>query len=68
MDKGDKHVGFIGEDVPELIATKDRKGLSPMDMVAVLTKVVREQRKAISELSEKVDTLQKEMNKVKRMN
>jgi len=68
MDKGDKHVGFIGEDVPELIATKDRKGLSPMDIVAVLTKVVQEQRKAISELSEKVDTLQREMKKGKGMN
>jgi len=68
MDKEDRHVGFIAEDVPELIATKDRKGLSPMDIVAVLTKVVQEQRRTISELSEKVDTLQKEMNKVKGMN
>jgi len=68
MDKEDRHVGFIAEDVPELIATKDRKGLSPMDIVAVLTKVVQEQRKTISELSEKMDTLQKEMNKVKGMN
>jgi hypothetical protein len=68
MDKGDRHVGFIAEDVPELIATKDRKGLSPMDIVAVLTKVLQEQRKTISELSEKVDTLRREMNKVKGMN
>jgi hypothetical protein len=67
-DKEDKHVGFIAEDVPELIATKDRKGLSPMDIVAVLTKVVQEQRKMICELSEKVDSLQKEMNKAKGMN
>jgi hypothetical protein len=28
--------------VPELVATKDRKGLSPMDIVAVMTKVVQE--------------------------
>jgi hypothetical protein len=68
MDREDRHVGFIAEDVPELIATKDRKGLSPMDIVAVLTKVLQEQRKTISELSEKVDTLQREMNKVKGMN
>ena len=68
MDKEDRHVGFIGEDVPELIATKDRKGLSPMDIVAVLTKVVQEQSRTISELSGKVDTLQREMNKVKGMN
>ncbi len=49
--KEEKHVGFIAEDVPELIATKDRKGLSPMDIVAVLSKVIQAQRKTISELS-----------------
>src|SRR5208283_1869105 len=48
-DKDDRHVGFIAEDVPDLVATKDRKGLSPMDIVAVLTKVVQEQKSAIAE-------------------
>ena len=38
----EKRVGFIAEEVPDLVATKDRKGLSPMDIVAVLTKVVQE--------------------------
>ena len=37
-------MGFIAEDVPDLVATKDRKGLSPMDIVAVLTKVLQEQQ------------------------
>jgi hypothetical protein len=45
----EQHVGFIAEDVPDLVATKDRKGLSPMDVVAVLTKVVQEQQKAVQE-------------------
>ena len=48
-DRTEKHVGFIAEEVPELIATKDRKGLSPMDIVAVLTKVVQEQQKVAQE-------------------
>ena len=43
----ERHVGFIAEDVPELVATKDRKGMSPMDVVAVLTRVVKEQQEAI---------------------
>jgi hypothetical protein len=43
------HVGFIAEDVPELVATKDRKGLSAMDVVAVLTKVVQEQQAKFGE-------------------
>jgi hypothetical protein len=42
-----QHVGFIAEDVPELVASPDRKGLSPMDIVAVLTKVVQEQRQQL---------------------
>lgn len=48
-DRSERHVGFVAEDVPELLASRDRKGLSPMDMVAVLTKVVQEQQKLIAE-------------------
>lgn len=48
-DRREKHVGFIAEEVPELVASRDRKGLSPMDIVAVLTKVVQEQQKTIAE-------------------
>jgi hypothetical protein len=60
-DKEDEHVGFIAEDVPDLVSTKDRKGVAPMDVVAVLTKVVQEQQKTISELSNKVNVLEQEM-------
>jgi hypothetical protein len=48
-DKEDEHLGFIAEDVPDLVASKDRKGMSPMDVVAVLTKVVQEQQEALRE-------------------
>ncbi|MFN0109736.1 MAG: tail fiber domain-containing protein [Blastocatellia bacterium] len=54
-----KHVGFIAEDVPDLVATTDRKGLSSMDIVAVLTKVVQEQQQTIAELKVKVEQLEK---------
>ena len=47
---GYNHVGFIAEDVPNLVATPDRKSLSAMDIVAVLTKVVQEQQKEIEKL------------------
>src|SRR5208337_3229815 len=67
-DKAEKHVGFIAEDVPALVATNDRKGLSPMDIVAVLTKVVQEQKSTIAELSKKVDAMQQEINRVKGLN
>jgi len=69
-DQTEKRVGFIAEEVPELVSMKDRKGLSPMDIVAVLTKVVQEQRKeiegqkkdyqkTISMLSERMDELER---------
>lgn len=52
------HVGFIAEDVPDLVASPDRKGLSAMDIVGVLTKAVQEQQKAIAALREKVSVLE----------
>jgi hypothetical protein len=48
-DPAERHVGFVAEDVPALVATADRKGLSPMDVVAVLTRVVQEQQRAMQE-------------------
>lgn len=53
----ERHVGFIAEDVPDLVASEDRKGMSAMDVVAVLTKVVQDQQKTIAELSRKVAAL-----------
>ena len=54
---GDRHVGFIAEDVPNLVATPNKKGVSALDMVAVLTKVVQEQQKTISELKARLKHL-----------
>ena len=49
-DRADRHAGFIAEDVPDLVASRDRKGLSPMDIVAVLTRVVQLQQERIEDL------------------
>ncbi|MBF0416200.1 MAG: tail fiber domain-containing protein [Magnetococcales bacterium] len=49
-----QHVGFIAEDVPDLVATKDRKGLSPMDIIAVVTKVVKDQQETIKNQDETI--------------
>ncbi len=67
-DPNDKHVGFIAEDVPEIVATNDRKNLSSMDIVAVLTKVVQEQQQLIVDLKVKVDRLEKiQVKKTRRL-
>jgi hypothetical protein len=57
-DEKNLHIGFIAEDVPDLVATTDRKGLSAMDIVAVLTKAMKEQQKTITVLTEKVKMLE----------
>jgi hypothetical protein len=46
---GEEYVGFIAEDVPEMVAVADRSGVSPMDVVAVLTRVVQVQQRSLDE-------------------
>jgi hypothetical protein len=62
-NKDEMCLGFIAEDVPDLVAVNDRKSLNPMDMVAMLTKVVQEQQKAITSLQEKILKLEKKSRK-----
>ncbi len=57
----DQHVGFIAEDVPDLVANPDRNGLNAMDIVAVLTKVVQVQQKEIAALREEMKSLQQQI-------
>jgi len=57
--KEETRVGFIAEDVPELVAINGRKNLSPMDILGVLTKVVQEQQKTISELKQEIAEFKK---------
>jgi hypothetical protein len=66
------NLGFIAEDVPDLVATKGRKGMVSMEVVAVLTKVVQqqqelilsqqkafdEQKEVITQLTERIDNLE----------
>ena len=54
-DSDEDYVGFIAEDVPTLVATGDRRGLSAMDIVAVLTRVVQQQQRQIEELESRLD-------------
>lgn len=56
-DTQELHVGFIAEEVPALVAMADRKTLSSMDIVAVLTKVVQEQQQAIAQLTSEMNAM-----------
>jgi hypothetical protein len=50
-------VGFVAEDVPDLVATASHKTLSTMDIVAVMAKVVQDQETTINELKKSVEKL-----------
>jgi len=58
---GDSVVGFIAEDIPELVAMPSRKTLDSTEIVAVLTKVVQEQERMIQEQQTQLHT-QKDEN------
>ncbi len=61
MNPEEDSVGFIAEEVPDLVATNSRKSISPVDIVAVLTKVVQEQEKTIENISNKIDFIEKKL-------
>ena len=48
-EPNESQAGFIAEEVPDLVATNTRRELSPMDFVAVLTKVVQDQDRLLEE-------------------
>ena len=48
-------LGFIAEDVPDLVATDTRTSIRLMDFIAVLTKVVQEQQKQLEQLEQKLN-------------
>lgn len=50
----ERQLGFIAEDVPDLVATDSRRSLVPMDFVAVLTKVVQQHDTRVQELEKAV--------------
>jgi len=54
-DDKDRRLGFIAEDCPEAVTTPDRDGIFIVDVVAALTKVVRDQSRTIAGLQERLE-------------
>lgn len=61
-EQKEQRIGFIAEDVPDLVANSERDRLSPMDLIAVLTKAVQEQQKTISKMAAQIDALREKRN------
>lgn len=51
----EKQVGFIAEDVPEIVANADRKSVPVMDVLALVTRVVKDQQQTIDEQKKSID-------------
>jgi hypothetical protein len=60
----EEHVGFIAEDVPELVARADRRSLAPMDIVAVLTRVVQPQGEELAGKARAIESLQEQLSRL----
>jgi hypothetical protein len=57
-EQDEEQLGFIAEEVPEMVATKNRDAISAMDIVTLLTKVVQEQQKTITKLEKKIEEIE----------
>ena len=57
-----QHLGFVAEDVPSMVATPDEKGFSPMAIIAVLTKVVKQQQEQIAAFHKVVKQQQEQIS------
>jgi len=56
-EPGEDYLGFIAEDVPELVASADGKTLSPMDIVAVAVKVLQQAQDRMDSKDAEMDEL-----------
>lgn len=50
-------IGFIAEEMPNAVAAIDQKAISPMEIIAVLTSVVKDQRQAILKMQKQIELL-----------
>ena len=59
--RDEEYLGFISEDVPALVASNDRQSLAAMDIVAVLTRVTKQQQAQLSEQERQMEQKDREI-------
>lgn len=57
QNSDETYVGFIAEEVPDLVAMNNRKGIAAIEIAAVLTAVVQENQKTIRKQREEIQAL-----------
>jgi len=60
-DPSDASLGFIAEELPSIVTTKDGKTINPVDIIAVLTRVIQEQRKTMAVLTNRISDLERDV-------
>lgn len=58
-----QNLGFIAEEMPDNLASEDRKSVSPFEVIPVLTRVAKEQQKSIARLQETIRALQEDVRR-----
>ena len=51
------HTGFIAEDSPDMVKSKDGKSICVTDVIGILARVIKEQQKSINTLAQKLKDL-----------
>ena len=63
-EDSEQYVGFIAEDVPDLVAMNGRKGIAAIEIAALVTKVVKQQRETIESQKETISSLVERVEKL----
>lgn len=58
---GKTQIGFIAEDVPDLLATPNRDAVSALEVSALLTRVIQSQQKTIEANQQKIDEINQKL-------
>lgn len=64
IEPGREYLGFIAEDMPDLIASRDRRGITSLDIAGVLVRVVQQQQATLERQRIKSEGLLKELEKM----
>lgn len=61
-ESGERRVGFIAEDVPDIVANADRKSVPIMDVLALVTRVVKDQQQTIDDQKKTIEELKSRLS------
>lgn len=64
IEPGREYLGFIAEDMPDLIASRDHRGITSLDIAGVLVRVVQQQQSTLERQRLKSQELLKELEKM----